>query len=88
MAADGISLKWKRPESSEYPKVWHRFSARDLNSDKIVEYRIEDLCRERANDAYNHMKENYFRDEPIGDALSKLTTFCMFERPNVNCPTK
>lgn len=72
MAVNEISLKWKRPESTEYPKVWHRFMARDLNSNDLVEYRIEDLCIEKANEAYEHMRENFLKDEPISDALRKL----------------
>ncbi len=67
-----IPLKWKRPDSVAYPKVWHRFKARDLNSDQLVEYRIEDLLESRAEDAFNHMRENYLADEPLHQALGKL----------------
>ena len=69
MADETISLKWKRPDSVEYPKVWHRFRARDLNSDKLVEFRIEDLLESRVEDAFIHMKENYLKDEPFSEAL-------------------
>lgn len=72
MAANIISLKWKRPESIEYPKVWHRFKARDLNSEELVEYRVEDLCIEKANEAYKHMRENYLKDEPMSQAMRKF----------------
>lgn len=43
--------------------------ARDLDSDKMVEYRIEDLSIERANEAFQHMKHNFLRDEPITEAM-------------------
>lgn len=69
MSEQIIRLKWKRPDSVEYPKVWHRFKARDLNSDKLVEYRIEDLLESRADDVFKHMKDNYLADEPITQAL-------------------
>ncbi|XP_055322803.1 uncharacterized protein LOC129578372 [Sitodiplosis mosellana] len=59
-------MKWKRPNSVEYPRVWHRFKARDLDSDQLVEYRIEDLLELRA---FKHMRENYLADEPISRAL-------------------
>lgn len=72
MASNVISLKWTRPESTEYPKVWHRFMARDLNSDNLVEYRIEDLCIENANAAYEHMRQNYLKDEPICETMRKF----------------
>lgn len=67
-----LTLKWNRPESIEYPKVWHRFKARDLNSDKLVEYRIEDLMEDRVEDAFKHMRENYFKDEPVSQALGMM----------------
>lgn len=72
MAENIIQLKWKRPESLEYPKIWHRFMARDLKSDKLVEYRIEDLTESRAEEAMKHMKEFYLADEPVSQALGKL----------------
>lgn len=66
-----IQMKWKRPNTIEYPKVWSRFEARDLNSDKLVEYRIEDLTEDRAEDAYQHMRDNYLSGEPVTVALGK-----------------
>lgn len=71
MAENIIHMKWKRPESLEYPKVWHRFMARDVDSDQMVEYRIEDLVESRAEEAYKHMRDFYFVDEPISQALGK-----------------
>lgn len=78
MANNIIQMKWKRPDSIEYPKVWYRFKARDLNTEELVEYRIEDLMESRAEDAYHHMKENYLKDEPMSQALG-LTTFLLNE---------
>ena len=69
MAEKLIPLKWKRPDSVEYPKVWHRFKARDLNSDQLIEYRIEDLVESKAEEAFQHMRENYLVDEPLRQAL-------------------
>lgn len=72
MAANIIPLKWKRPESIEYPKVWHRFKACDLNSEELVEYRVEDLCSGKAHEAYKHMWENYLKDDPMSQAMRKF----------------
>lgn len=72
MATNIIQMKWKRPKSLDYPKVWHRFMARDLNSDKLVEYRIEDLTESRAEEAFQHMRDFYLADEPISQALGKF----------------
>lgn len=69
MAEKVTNLKWKRPVTTEFPKVWHTFKARDLDSDKLVEYRIQDLPLERAEEAFEHMFANYIKDEPIGQVL-------------------
>lgn len=71
MPGEKAILKWKRPKTIAYPKVWHRFMARDLNSNNLVEYRIEDLVEERVEDAFQHMRDFYFRDEPVSAALGK-----------------
>lgn len=71
MATDRMTLKWKRPETVEYPKVWHTFMARDLNSDHLVEYRIEDVTQSNAEDVFEHMKAFYIRDEPAAKAFGK-----------------
>lgn len=68
-----LSLKWKRPETLDYPKVWYTFKARDLDSDELVEYRIQDLPLDRADDALEHMIANFVHDEPIGQVLGKST---------------
>lgn len=75
MAENIIEMKWKRPKTIEYPKVWSRFKARDFNSDKLVEYRIEDLTDDRAEEAYQHMRDNYLAGEPVTVALGKI--YCL-----------
>lgn len=62
-------LKWKRPVSDEYPKVWHAFKARDIGSDNLVEYRIQDLPLDRIDDLFEHLLATFIPDEPIGQAL-------------------
>lgn len=68
-----LALIWKRPDTIEYPKVWHTFKARDLDSDKLVEYRIQDLPLDRVDDAYAHMVANYNQDEPIAQVLGRFS---------------
>lgn len=70
MASNLIKLKWARTQTAEYPKIWRRFAARDLNSDKLVEYRIQDLPESRFEDAVKHMIANYLKDEPMTNTLS------------------
>lgn len=64
-----FSLSWKRPDSVEYPRVWRTFQARDIDSDELVEYRIEDLPLSRAEEVFEHLRINYIPDEPIVQAL-------------------
>lgn len=64
-----IRLSWKRLASVEYPRVWHTFMARDIDSDEMVEYRIQDLPLNRVNEVYEHMLANYIIDEPVGQIL-------------------
>lgn len=59
MITDQITLKWKRPKTMAYPKVWHTFKARNLNSDDLVDYRIEDVTQSNAADVLKHMKAFY-----------------------------
>lgn len=75
MSESDVSLKWRRPDAIEYPKVWHTFQARDLDSDCLVEYRIEDVTQSNAKDVFNHMKKYYILDEPVGQALGKNSAF-------------
>lgn len=70
-----LSLNWKRPETVEYPKIWHTFKARDLESDELVEYRIQDLPLDKMDEAFEHMQSNYIQDEPIGQVLG---TVCFY----------
>lgn len=79
MTENVYQMKWKRPNTVEYPRVWHCFQARDLNSDQLVEYRIEDLVESRAEEAFNHMRENYLADEPISQALGGYEDIDHFE---------
>lgn len=69
---EDIELKWKRPKSSEFPKVWHTFKAKDVESAELVEYRIQDLPESRADEALNCMIQYFCKDEPLCQAYGKL----------------
>ena len=62
-------LSWTRPVNVPFPNVWLRFKAKDTESDKLVEYRIQDLPEDRFEDAIQHMTDNYLVDEPIAKSL-------------------
>ncbi len=67
-----LKLKWSRPQTTEFPKIWKTFFARDINSEKLIEYRIQDLPESRFEEAIKHMRANYLQDEPITNTLSKF----------------
>lgn len=71
---DQMKLSWIRPSKVEYPKVWHTFKARDIDSNELVEYRIQDLPQSRAEDAYEHMFNGYIQDQPISQQFRTLST--------------
>lgn len=60
-----MSLYWTRPSEIPYPNVWVRFKAKDIDSDKLVEYRIQDVTDEDFDAVYNNMKAFFFHDEPL-----------------------
>lgn len=72
VSSDLLKLKWSRPETSEFPKIWKTFFAPDVDSSELVEYRIQDLPESRFEDAIQHMVSNYLKDEPMTFALSKF----------------
>lgn len=65
------SLKWVRPSNVPYPNIWMTFEERDINSEKLVEYRIQDLPESMFPDAIQHMVKYYLHDEPVAVAYSK-----------------
>lgn len=69
MASKWLKLHWTRPTTADYPKIWRTFVGRDVNSDKLTEYRIEDLTESRFDDAIKHMEAFYLRDEPVSQVL-------------------
>lgn len=58
-------MKWKRPESSGFPEVWHTFKAVDVESTELVEYCIQDLPESKEEEAVNCMAQCLFKDEPL-----------------------
>lgn len=66
-----MSFIWKRPENVQFPSVWLRFKAKDLNSENLVEYIMQDLPTDRYEDAINHMCIHFLVDEPMCKSLGK-----------------
>lgn len=60
---------WKRPESVPFPSVWLKFKARDVNSDNLIEYRVQDLTEDDFEVAFGHMKTHFLKDEVMNNAM-------------------
>jgi hypothetical protein len=46
--------------------VYHTFQARDLHSNKFVEYRVQDFPRNRYEEGIQYMIQNFFEHEAMG----------------------
>lgn len=55
-----------RPSAANYPAIYHTFQARDLNSNKLVEYRVEDFPRDRYEEGIQYMVQHFFEHEVMG----------------------
>jgi GNAT superfamily N-acetyltransferase len=55
-----------RPQSIAYPYVYYTFQARDLHSNKLVNYRVEDFPRDRIEEGIQYMIQNFFEHEVMG----------------------
>lgn len=71
MTTNELAPTWKHSKTVEYPKVWHTSMARDLDSNDLVEYRIEDIAQSNANNVLNHLQANYIPDETWIQAIGK-----------------
>lgn len=57
---------WKRPSDAEFPLIYSKFKA--LSSDGVLglrAYRIEDIQRDRFDDALEIMRDKHLLDEPM-----------------------
>lgn len=70
-----VDLQWKRPESLKFPKIWLTFKAKDIDSDELVEYCIQDLPESRFQDAMDFMLTIFCKDEPVSEAYGMCKEF-------------
>ncbi|XP_065079162.1 uncharacterized protein LOC135702089 [Ochlerotatus camptorhynchus] len=68
LAGRRFKMVWKRSADVPFPKVWHRFQAKAPDSDLLVWYSVQDLPVERFQDAVQHMKRHFARDEQLNKA--------------------
>lgn len=58
------------PEKSFIPQIHHMFKAKDLNSDNIIKYRVQDLPEEYYEQTVDFMVKYFLPDEPISASLN------------------
>lgn len=56
---------WKRPEALQDVQVWHTFKCKNPSTDEIEEFFVQDLPKERFEDALKFMLHHFLSDEPI-----------------------
>jgi hypothetical protein len=54
---------FKRPSKLPYPTIYHKFHAKDKDSDEIVEYRIQDLLEQDYENGMDMMIFEYCPEE-------------------------
>lgn len=60
---------WRRPSNVSFPKVWHSFTAPDLDG-TMVQYEIRDLPESRFKEACELMIVHYIPDEPLARVMN------------------
>lgn len=55
-----------RPHLINYPTIYHTFKARDLHSNKLIEFRVQDFPRDRFDEGIQYMVQNFFEHEVMG----------------------
>lgn len=74
-----MSFNWTRPTCIPYPSVWLRFKAKDVGTDEIVEYCIEDLPENRFAEAIEFMANGFLSDAPMPKLRNAATDPDYFE---------
>ncbi|KAJ6635825.1 hypothetical protein Bhyg_14411, partial [Pseudolycoriella hygida] len=59
-----FDTKFIRPHNIPYPNIWLAFEAPDVNGD-MAKYRIQDIPKDRFDDAVQHMETHYIADETL-----------------------
>ncbi|XP_039433685.1 uncharacterized protein LOC120416077 [Culex pipiens pallens] len=90
-------MVWSRPDQPPIPTIYHTFRAKDVDSDQLVTYRVQDFTEDRHADVIQHYKENFVDDEPLAAsrkisssavAMAEIVAFwswCLEQRMTVVC---
>ncbi len=59
----------EKTRKTEMSRIYHKFLAKDLNSNDLVEYRVEDVPEDRYKEVADFLVKNYVPDEPMLECL-------------------
>ena len=86
-----------RPSDLSFPLIYHKFKAKDKDSDEIIEYQIQDLLEEDYEKAVELMTTDYAPEESFSrcrgipedpDAIAegeKIWHLCLQTKISVGC---
>lgn len=60
-----MSFNWTRPSHVLYPNVWLKFKAKDVYTEDLVEYTVQDLPEDRFDDAIEVMAKHFLAHAPL-----------------------
>jgi hypothetical protein len=69
-----FKLNWTPNADFPYPNTWLKFKAKDLDSEKLVEYRICDLPENRFEDIFDLTVNDFLANCPGYSALGIIKT--------------
>lgn len=58
-------MPFARPKSLEFPKTYYTFKAKPRNSDKVIEFRVQDLPDDRFEQALEMLRTGFIPDESL-----------------------
>lgn len=65
-------FNWTRPNHLPYPNIWLQFKARDVQTDRLVEYSIVDLPEDRFDEAIEFMCNGFLANAPMAKFKNAL----------------
>lgn len=73
---------WSRPSHLLYPNVWLQFKAKDVDTNDLVDYTVQDLPDDRFAEAINIMATGFLADAPMAK-LKDGANDLLYVRDNV-----
>lgn len=66
-------FNWTRPNHLPYPNIWLKFKARDVQTDSLVDYSIQDIPEDRFDEAIEFMSNGFLANAPMAKLKNALS---------------